>query len=204
MSLQDKLSFRWSTIKTIATQRFVKSMYIWIFLVPILAKAFEQIGSPIQLVVFSHQFDFVTKLPFSWTLFFYSAVLFVIGNCIFIYQCPLIIRDNHGYSDFRQQGKNIDHLISFAHELKKDPRDLVNWLGENEDMYRGRYLKIEDKSDSDYKIRDVYWHLYAFADLVTPTARMIIQVLYITAIILMAYVFCQNIVTVIKYSISSL
>ena len=125
----------------------------------------------------------------------------MIGSGIYILNCPSIIRDNQNYGDFRQQGKNIDHLALVAEEFEMESGELWNWLEQNEEHYRRVHIMINDSHDSDYQVRDVYWHLQKHADRANPKIRVSIQVLFFVAIVLMGYVFSQNILTVALYSL---
>lgn len=86
----------WDKLKKVRNGKFISSMYIWLFLVPMLKKFLLKIG--------------VHESPFSWDAFFYSAFFFVIGNIIFSMCSPKFIQLYNDYSEYETSRRNLDYL----------------------------------------------------------------------------------------------
>ncbi|TOH46147.1 hypothetical protein CGI79_24725, partial [Vibrio parahaemolyticus] len=64
-----KISSNWCDIKKIGDTKFVNSMYIWIFVVPLLVKAFEYVDDEkLVFQIFQQPLTISTALPFSWAM----------------------------------------------------------------------------------------------------------------------------------------
>lgn len=57
--------------------------------------------------------EFVFELPFSWKMFFFSALLFTIASVLYNIFSPLIIRENKSYNDFVENKKNFSHILQY-------------------------------------------------------------------------------------------
>lgn len=60
----------WSLLQRVQQQSYIRGMYVWLFIVPILAKSLRFLDDPIDLVVFHYSLKLTTSLPFSWQMFF--------------------------------------------------------------------------------------------------------------------------------------
>lgn len=107
----------WLQISSIGNSKLVKSMMIWLFVTPVLAKALHPINSI--------SFDFLMKgesldisLPFSWEIFFLCALVFTIANIIYICKCPALIKNYKNYSDFETNDNSLFLLVSLFTDYK--------------------------------------------------------------------------------------
>lgn len=66
--------YNWSTLKAIQNNKIVKSTYIWLFIVPLLAKILSKIDANLYLDIAGKVYEIDLALPFSWKLFFLSAL----------------------------------------------------------------------------------------------------------------------------------
>jgi hypothetical protein len=111
----------WNDLRKMGNAKFVSSMYIWIFIVPLIAKAFQYIEDDIlNFVVFEQVISINTNLPFSWTMFYFSALFLAIGNLIFIIKCPKIIKDHPSYQSYLDEGKQLKQLAQYSDDIKFD------------------------------------------------------------------------------------
>ncbi len=108
---------KWSTLAKIQRFKVIRLMYIWLFIVPILAKAFTNVDETVNLTIFEHIFNIQLVLPFSWKAFFYSALLFTVANLIFMWKCYNLVKDHNSFSDFREQGKSGKHIHQYAYQV---------------------------------------------------------------------------------------
>ena len=86
MILKDKKKYilDWKKISNISKMKFVKSILVWVVFVPIVAKILSSIRD-------NHLIDLDFVLPFSWVLFYFSALFFLIGNIVYNIFVPPII-----------------------------------------------------------------------------------------------------------------
>ena len=71
-----KYTLDWNDLRKMGNAKFVSSMYIWIFIVPLIAKAFQYIEDDVlNFVVFEQVIPINTNLPFSWTMFYFQRVI---------------------------------------------------------------------------------------------------------------------------------
>ena len=78
-----KRLIEWDQLRKIKEIRVIRSMYIWLFIVPVSAKALSTINTEAKLIIFNHIFDVNLTLPFSWKIFYFSALSFAIANVIY-------------------------------------------------------------------------------------------------------------------------
>lgn len=89
----------WRLISSVLRIKFFSRLYIWLFLVPVAARATQELPDildvsnllgPNALIVF--------EIPFNWLLLYVSAVLISISHLLYSVFCPKFIRayDNPG------------------------------------------------------------------------------------------------------------
>jgi len=96
--------FGWSNIKTLGNSKIVKSSYLWIVIVPILAKTLDKLNEVITINVFGAQISLNFTLPFTWKIFFFASLFFALGQLIFNIYCPPIIKNFQSFTDFQKHG----------------------------------------------------------------------------------------------------
>lgn len=115
---------KWSTISLFGNNKIINRSYIYLFIVPTFAKLFSKIESPLIIEFNEYKFNLVFELPFTWQLFFWSAIFFTIGTIIYNLRAPKIIKENTSFADFIKERKNFNHLESYIKDLGFDE----NWL----------------------------------------------------------------------------
>ena len=188
----------WSQLKKLNAVKFINTMYVWIFIVPILVKALENIGDTAKLTIFSHTFIAQLSLPFSWVLFYFSAMSFAAANIIFQIWCPNIIKEQSDYSEFRGANKGVEHLDHYLFEVG------MNWEGlrkriENQDEYFSEVAEVSNPRADDGELRKRFWAVYSQANSWRPIPKYLALALYLTGGALISYVFWQNAEFVINY-----
>lgn len=98
----------WKYLKQLNSSKFINSMYIYFFLVPIFVKTSELISSKIYIQV---------NVPFSLICFYFSALFFIIGKILLKINCPLIIKENDSFSDFLNSGKKLFQLKPYIKDI---------------------------------------------------------------------------------------
>lgn len=107
----------WEVISNLGKSKTVKKSYFYFFLVPIVAKFLSKINSPVEVIIGEHKFTFLFELPFSWKLFFFSALCFSVGSLLYKIAAPKIIKKHKSLGDFLQEGKNFLHIINYMENL---------------------------------------------------------------------------------------
>lgn len=110
----------WSSFNPLGRSRLVKSSYVWVVIVPILAKLLSAIPRDFELPVFDVQIDLILGVPFSWELLYYAAMFFALANITYSWFCPEIVRQYDRFADFQSEGKGSDQLMRYAYGKRFD------------------------------------------------------------------------------------
>lgn len=94
----------WINLRRFGESRMVQSSYIWLVLVPIFARALEHVASPVRVSIFGAEHLINISLPFSWFLFFFSALAFASGSLLYKIYCPAIISEFSNFREYMDSG----------------------------------------------------------------------------------------------------
>lgn len=125
------------------------------------------------------------ELPFSWQLFFYSSLCFVLGNIIFMVAAPQLIKDYRDFGEYLGSRRNVEYLSRYM------PR-----------KYRRRYEKLEHlagvyTSPDNKEGEIIFWRIYDEVNLEYPFCRYTCASLYLFGFALFAYVAIKTILWVL-------
>jgi hypothetical protein len=116
-----KSILKWSELKKMGDNKFVNSMYVWIFVVPFIAKTFEYISTEkLDFIIFQQTVSISTSLPFSWIMFYFCALSLALGNLIYMIKCPKMIKEHPTYQSFVDEGKNLKQLKHYSKDISFD------------------------------------------------------------------------------------
>lgn len=172
-------------------------MYIWIFIVPVLAKVLYKINDNLHFNIFGQHIELVFSLPFSWQVFFFCALCFGIANTIVAVFCPKIIKDHLSYSGFRGDGKGDDHLQEYGIEIDMFVERCGDTLT-NHEKISTETLNINSEFLERY-IRTNFWNIYKEANLHRKYWRRMCVIFYVLGLILFLEVLRRNVVWVISF-----
>lgn len=203
----------WLSLSSFSKSKLVKSMVYWLFITPIVAKALSSIN---QIDLSSVGFDgsINITLPFSWTLFFFSALFFSIGNFLYTLKCPELIRDYSDFNDYISKQNSTHYLIeSFK-------RDLERWIGFSPDntfnelvlryspiknlternIQSEKWTKLADslKEADNNPVADIYSGCKLVLKEASKPWRTASTIFYLIGLVLFSIVLVQNIVYVIS------
>ena len=99
--------YGWSSLRVLGTSRTVRSSYLWLMLVPIVAKCLSAVNEIATFTILSATISVPLSLPFSWKAFFFAALAFAVADLIWHIKCPGIIKKYSNYSDFVSQGRTV-------------------------------------------------------------------------------------------------
>ena len=168
----------WKFISNISKNKFVNNTFAWVVFVPVIAKLFSKIEE-ISIVVFEQKIIIDTTLPFSWSIFYFSAVSFLIGNILYKIFAPTIIVDNNSYTDFLQHGKGRHELQKYI-ELSRLDQSVFY------DLYDDDKILLEDTKN------EYFWDIWNKVNILNPYVRLIVSIFYTFGIMFIAFVFMQN------------
>ncbi len=188
--LLSKLNIGWKELRQIQRSKFISSMYIWIFVVPVVAKLLFKIEEHLEFDLFGQKIELVLSLPFSWKVFFYSALSFSIANSIVLLSCPRIIKDHLSFSGFIGDGKNHEHLNDYGKDIADTYFPLLNDQPSVDE--RDRLMHSEH-------IRDEFWRIYNKGNLARSVRRISTLLFFVVGIGLFLLVLGTNIYWVTKY-----
>jgi len=108
------LDLKWEGISGFGKSTLVKSFSLWFLLVPFLVKFFDSIPDTITVLLFKETFTFAltSPLPNQIYYFYFAACFFTIGNFIYIWKCPEIIKIYTGYSDFKEKDGSSEKIVA--------------------------------------------------------------------------------------------
>ncbi len=173
---------QWSKLKALQQNKLVKTSYIWILIVPFLSKFFSKISDNLVFNIQGKVYELDLILPFSWKIFFISALLFTFANMLFYLFAPRIVKEYEGYGDFEAQGKTYKKLEDYfsSHEHSKS---------------MGRIYCNEGEKPLD----ELFWEIYEDRDKNTHSlVRYFASLLYLIGLVLSGYIFIQSIWWVIS------
>ena len=164
--------------------RALATSYLWFVLVPVAAKVIHALPSSMTLGGAVFRLDF--GLPFTWTVFYFSAVFFALAGLVFGAFCPRVVKDHHHAQDFLAAGKSTDHLKEYIEDLP--PLRL--------DSRRRTTMMIEPTDP--HSVAEAFWAAYRTAVVARPVARGVCLGLYVAGFVLLAFVAVENLVFVIS------
>ncbi len=101
---------QWSTLNALGKSKIVKSNYVWIFIIPLVAKNID---------VISTQLDFDITLTFSITKLFYASIFFCLGTLVYQLRCPKLIKDYTNYGEFSKDLNTIQIIADYHHQARE-------------------------------------------------------------------------------------
>ena len=214
---------RWSGLRQMGESKILRSSYFWLFAVPLLAKALA-LAEP-RLLVLPQGLRLHLALPFSWKLFYFSAVAFSLGSLLYSLACPRIVRNFQGYSEWADQGRGdrqivrelfflifrpavsaarqraiVEHFCDIA-EANVPRRDELGFpegvavLGEV-DLQRLFEVRIPDKAN----LAAAFWYVRDYADEIRAPIRFACAAFFAVGFAFIGAVVLQNFVYVWRYA----
>ncbi len=197
----------WVELASIGESKLVKSLMIWLIVVPLLAKILGPIPDEITLRLFGAELQISFGLPFNILLFYLSALGFTIGGLVYRWKCPTIIQN------IKCITKNISHgngVSAYMYELSIMDRDIKYRLSRvvSERLKEVSEFDLSFMKDDDYPdckqddglLKRIYV-VNAYIDevkLAEKKFRFLTIVFYASSLIFLALIFFQNTCAVIK------
>lgn len=108
----------WSTISVLGNNKIVLKSYIYLIIVPVLARLLSNLKSPfIYDLTNGYIIKIPLELPFNWVIFYFAALFFTIGTIIYSLFAPQIVKEDSSFGDFEAKKKSTIHLKSYLDDL---------------------------------------------------------------------------------------
>ena len=210
----------WKKLFFIGSSRIVRSTYIWMFVLPAIAKATIQLNELLNAVndkdwLFKH-----LSLPFSWQVMFYASIFFGLGTFLYDLYCPSLVKNYKSYREFEEENTGVYKLNlefeKYILAIKKKEfqrevlKDLVSkFFDRKSQIYINNKGDLSESSIDHYlrkinisvrKKADLYTYLYNALNFEKETVRFAITIIYTLGFLLLGVVLYQNIHTVWKLS----
>lgn len=208
----------WSHLRYFGNSKFVKGNYIWIILVPVVAKFL--ISANNNITIFDTEFEL--KLPFNWIILYFSSLFFSIAHSIYLLRCPTIIKDNGDYGDYIKSGFGITKLNQYIDFFSKydllinnnlKPNKLSQLLSDklndiaintssNDIDKKITMLVSLPKINDSYNIKNdyeklVFWEIFNASETINTISKYASVFSYGVGIALLSIIFIQNILFVL-------
>lgn len=208
----------WSSLNRMGRSRLLKTSYVWLFAVPVLAQLLIKVGPDVAISAWGSQITLTLQLPFSWKMFFYSSVAFAIASLIYSVRCPAFVRDCDTFSDFTNQGKGsrqvLDAFASLTWE-RMGKRETIHHILELNEFINDFLTDGEESHTRDRKfpacmtrlrteridavrLPDAFWYVWNQLDESRPTYRATCAIFFALGFVLITAVAIQNLIFVIR------
>jgi hypothetical protein len=167
----------WTQIRNLHNLRVVQQMYLWLILVPVIASTLSKVPNEVTFEVFGQPITFALLLPFSWKLFYFSAICFVASNLIYQAFCPRMIKNHPSYASFVAEGKGQSHL-DWYNAMIGDPVR-IPW----------QTLEI---TQEDSAVQEVFWKVHAFSNITYLPFRILAALLLAAGMAMVSFVVVQG------------
>ena len=183
---------KWDDLNRLGKSRLLQSSYVWLLLVPMAAKALSAIENPLILTGISDGLRIHIALPFSWHVFYFSAVFVSIAGVIYTLFCPKLIRSFGNYAKYRSEGRGQEYLLGYSQTEMHQGNTL-------EDGWDNAVLTLEvkdTKNESEYAA--LFWKIHTEENKKSPIWRLACFSLYAVGLVLVLIVLTQNFIFVVS------
>jgi hypothetical protein len=208
----------WNSFKALGRSKIIRTSYWWLFLVPLLAKLLEATGDELTLNIFDAELTITLNLPFSWVLFYFSAVSFSIASLIYITRCPRSADKYDDYEEWKKSGKDSTSLIraylfAYRNDKMMFPYQISdvskNYFLKHYLEYKGDFSKITKKTNTPSVLlksgipeggtKAVYYHVADTIKRSNVYSRLFMLMFYVIGFVCFTAVLVQNFIYVCKY-----
>ncbi|WP_144395597.1 hypothetical protein [Pleionea sediminis] len=183
----------WEMLSKFPKLKIINSMYIWLIIVPLMAKFFAEVGvnqdHKLILKMFEATVILDLKLPFSWVAFYLSSVCFVIANILVLALCPKIFKENDNFGEFKSKGRELGNLVSYVSD-STDPEEKKT--SQRKEIIKEVRAYMDEGSSSTEIESMVYLDLCSQLKSQSAGLRTTVFVFYAFGFILLAWVFLEN------------
>jgi hypothetical protein len=138
-------------------------------------------------------FTLPTELPFTWQIFYFSAIFVAIGSTLYSLLCPPIVRDFRDYDEFKSRGYGTNYFSEKGLEKKYGRRKLGH-ISPHKVKERFSIINTHDQPYEDYYhyLGILFHDLHKEENMAKIPWRFICSACYLFGLFLMGIVFIQN------------
>ena len=197
--------WKWETINKIGKTKIAKSTFVFLFVVPVLAR----------FIVESQYADiFDVALPFSWVVLYFSAICVALSTALYFIFCPDLVKQYREFNSFQAGGRGLSFLKSELGDClrissrTKGLRELVDAAYEQypDEIYHRvdtSTLNQDEQRPSPVLMQVIFWVCHDVANSTHRMIRVVAEASYILGFFLFTLVLGQNLIYVLKYIFSS-
>jgi len=109
--------FSWNRLRAWGNSRFVRTAYLWVILITVLANAFSTWHGDGGNSAPGDGFRFQPVLPFNWITFYFMALAFAVAHGLYAVRCPEVVRKYADFTEYRAHHLGFTHLVHQMAEL---------------------------------------------------------------------------------------
>ena len=117
----------WATLRAWGNSRLIKSAYLWLIIVPIVAKLMHPLAGTHTMTVGNVPFKFTVGLPFSWVLFYFMAIVFAVAQLLYSLGCPEIVKKWADGGEYQRNHPGVMHLKYWIWPMLAERREKRLW-----------------------------------------------------------------------------
>lgn len=195
----------WDTIKGFGATKALKTSYVFLFLVPVVARALQSAPDTVHIPFSSKEIPIALELPFSWTVLFFSACLASLGNIIYAMMCPKLVKEFADYPEYRESQRDGSHLRETVHMLALTARkgSLQEQIQAVSDLYQPAPVDLYSVEQAIEGPRQLaakeFYFVRDSANLAKPLIRLAASLAYFGAFLCLAIIAIQNVYYVVSY-----
>lgn len=197
----------WKSLDKIGKIKALNITYIIFILLPILAKMFSNISN-IEFVINNKEYNLVLNLPFSWITLYFSALFITLGNLLYHFNCPELIRKYDDYSTFKSGGRDGRYLKAQIENIAQNRKNATT--NDIIEIIKTEYSECHHLSCGDmvYKMGDIpgmtgsnedFWFVTDVLNYSKKRIRIITSIFYYIGILLFIIVSFQKMKYVVIY-----
>lgn len=180
----------WDGLNRLGKSRILKTSYVWLLLVPMVAQALAKIEDPLILDGISHGLRIQIALPFNWWLFYFSAVSVSIAGVIYSLVCPKLVREFSNLAEYRAEGRGKEYLLDYADHMQHQAKTgKEGWDAAN--------FSQDAKKVGEDNLGELFWDIHKKENSRFPFWRAACCLLYSAGLLLIAIVLLQNFMFVV-------
>ena len=106
--------FNWRTLEKLLNSQYIRSVSFWLVLLPIAAKIVSELPESVELSPFGSEppITLTLTLPFSWYIFYFSALLFFAARVLFLVFCPKFLLSFSSAGDAMTKGVTVQAITN--------------------------------------------------------------------------------------------
>jgi|SRR5690554_376933 len=122
----------WETLSGLGNSKLIRSLSIWFFVIPVMAKFTETVPEVIDLGIFQPTLKVQWSLPFSLQVLYLATLFFTAANILYLVFAPKIIKDYKSFSDFQEKEGSFEAIKQmFEPLLNRSDKDYQTMLLKN-------------------------------------------------------------------------